>query len=223
MATHLPAGLSPDSVDVVTELSSIITRLRAAQQQQQQPQQQSTTAATSAPGTKHATGVTGTTPLPSAATPNAGNSTQQHNHPSSSTTNQQQQHPHPLSHAPNNTGTTPKPNHPTTTNTTGTNTNPNPDPDTQLLSVKELPSATDGLKHKLQRARAAVRTLGDVRRAVAQQEAEMRALEGRRAAQARALGRAQADGLVFVRGGSVGGGGERGEGGEGEGGERMVE
>ncbi|KAH6847285.1 RNA polymerase II transcription mediator complex subunit 9-domain-containing protein [Chaetomium sp. MPI-CAGE-AT-0009] len=193
MATHLPAGLSPDSVDVVTELSSIITRLRAAQQQQQQSQPGGGATATtsSTGGTKHATGVTGTTPLAttSAATPNASNPTQQH-HPAAI-------HPHPLSlsQPPNNSN----------------NNNPNNTPsahpspldaaaaDTQLLSVKELPSATDGLKHKLQRARAAVRTLGDVRRAVAQQEAEMRALEGRRAAQARALARAQADGLVFVR------------------------
>ena len=218
MATHLPAGLSPDSVDVVTELSSIITRLRAAQQQQQQQQsqQQSNPTTSSGPGIKQAPGVTGTTPLPSAATPNA--SGQQHH----ASTNQQQQqhpqpHPHPLSQPPNAGGATPS----------GDTTNG--DGDAQLLSVKELPSATDGLKHKLQRARAAVRTLGDVRRALAQQEAEMRALEERRAAQARALARAQADGLVFVRGGSVGGGGGGGDGeiqggeGEGDGGEKMVE
>ncbi|EAQ83228.1 predicted protein [Chaetomium globosum CBS 148.51] len=189
MATHLPAGLSPDSVDVRSD-----TERRQLN-------------------------------------PTINNNT----NPSSSTTTNQQQHPHPLSHAPNsNTGTTPKPHHPGGTSTTTgptTTTTSNPDPDAQLLSVKELPSATDGLKHKLQRARAAVRTLGDVRRAVAQQEAEMRALEGRRAAQARALARAQADGSGFCEGGGAwvvggrGGGGGKGRGrvgGEGDGKDMLV-
>ncbi|KAK4038290.1 RNA polymerase II transcription mediator complex subunit 9-domain-containing protein [Parachaetomium inaequale] len=190
MATHLPAGLSPDAVDVVTELSSIITRLRAAQQPTSTAAAGTTTTTTTTTsasgGAPIPQGVTGTTPLPtSAPTPNT----------TTTTTNK----------------------HTTTTSTTTTGTQPDHEHQ-ELLSVKDLPSATDNLKHKLQRARAAVRTLGDVRRALAQQEAEMRGLEGRRAAQAARLARTQEDGLVFVRGG----GEDKSGAGDGEG-ERMVE
>lgn len=68
-----------------------------------------------------------------------------------------------------------------------------------LLSVKELPPATDNLKHKLQRARAAMRSLADVQRTIAAQEAELAGLAGRRRRQAAMLARTQEDGLHFVR------------------------
>ena len=103
------------------------------------------------------------------------------------------------------TGTTPLPNMPTpggggatTTAATGGSNN-NTTTTTPLLSVKELPAATDHLKHKLQRARAAVRGLADVRRSIAQQEAELGRLEERRRLQAGRLARTQEDGMLFVK------------------------
>ena len=47
----------------------------------------------------------------------------------------------------------------------------------QTLSFKEVPGATDGLKHKLQRARAQVRVLPDMGRTIQEQTEEMRDLE----------------------------------------------
>ena len=168
MAVHIPDGLSPDAVDTLTELASIITKLRTSQQQQQQPSSSTSAPTISAPGStalppSTATsgpvppGVTGTTPLPTSSTPNA--------HLASAST--------------------PNPN----SLTTGT----------LLLSVKDLPSATDNLKHKLQRARASMRTMPDMRRTVAQQEGEIAQLRERRRRQAEMLARTQEDGLEFVR------------------------
>ncbi|KAK7423172.1 hypothetical protein QQZ08_009168 [Neonectria magnoliae] len=47
------------------------------------------------------------------------------------------------------------------------------------LSFKEVPNATDGLKHKLQRARAQVRALPDMDRTIAEQSEEIKDLESR--------------------------------------------
>lgn len=47
------------------------------------------------------------------------------------------------------------------------------------LSFKDVPGATDGLKHKLQRARAQVRELPDMNRPIAEQAEEIRELEAR--------------------------------------------
>ncbi|KAH7155130.1 RNA polymerase II transcription mediator complex subunit 9-domain-containing protein [Dactylonectria estremocensis] len=47
------------------------------------------------------------------------------------------------------------------------------------LSFKEVPGATDGLKHKLQRARAQVRALPDMNRTVDEQRDEIKDLEAR--------------------------------------------
>ncbi|KAF4345300.1 mediator complex subunit Med9 [Fusarium beomiforme] len=47
------------------------------------------------------------------------------------------------------------------------------------LSFKDVPGATDGLKHKLQRARAQVRQLPDMGRSIAEQNDEIRDLESR--------------------------------------------
>ncbi|CAM1504039.1 Fc.00g016300.m01.CDS01 [Cosmosporella sp. VM-42] len=49
----------------------------------------------------------------------------------------------------------------------------------QTLSFKEVPGATDGLKHKLQRARAQVRVLPDMGRSIEEQTQEMKDLEKR--------------------------------------------
>ncbi|KAI1455114.1 RNA polymerase II transcription mediator complex subunit 9-domain-containing protein [Annulohypoxylon moriforme] len=62
---------------------------------------------------------------------------------------------------------------PQTANGSTTTTN------TGELALKEIPPAADVLKHRFQRARALVRGLPDVGRGMAEQEAEIKALEGR--------------------------------------------
>ncbi|KAM5351826.1 hypothetical protein ACJ41O_004549 [Fusarium nematophilum] len=47
------------------------------------------------------------------------------------------------------------------------------------LSFKDVPGATDGLKHKLQRARSQVRELPDMNRSIEEQAEEIRDLEAR--------------------------------------------
>jgi hypothetical protein len=47
------------------------------------------------------------------------------------------------------------------------------------LTTKQIPAATDGLKHRLQRTRAQVAQLPDMERTVEEQEEEMRELEQR--------------------------------------------
>lgn len=66
------------------------------------------------------------------------------------------------------------------------------------LSVKELPAATDNLKHKLQKARALVKTLPDVNRTIAQQEEEIKELEERRKRQIAMLAKIRDEGLQFA-------------------------
>lgn len=101
-ATHaLPGILTPDSIDVPSELAQILSRVRYSDKNSQQQQQ---------PGAD-----------PSAAAAAAG----------------------------------------------------------PTIAVKDLPAAIDPLKHKIQRARAAVHTLPDVRRTIPEQEAEATALLAR--------------------------------------------
>lgn len=203
MASHLPPGLSPDAVDALTELNSIITRLRNNTQQGQ------TTTTTSATTTTTTAGGAGTQPPTGAATG-----------------------PVP----PGVTGTTPLPissssSIPTPSGSGGgggggptSSLSASAAPAPPLLSVKELPAATDHLKHKLQRARAAVRGLADVQRSIAQQEAELARLEARLRQQVGRLARTQEDGVEFVREEEQRRGGEEmGMGMEEVGVERMVE
>jgi hypothetical protein len=172
MATHLPPGLSPDAVDALTELTSILTRLRTAQKHHQQSTSgiTTTTTTTGGPGGAGTTstpaplGVTGTTPLPITSTPGGLNN------------------PHTSSSSGG-----------------GTNAGTNGQGQPPILSAKDVPFATDNLKHKLQRARQAMRALEDVRRGIAQQEAELKGLGERRRGQAGRLARTQEDGLQFVR------------------------
>ncbi|KAG6035974.1 hypothetical protein E4U41_005860 [Claviceps citrina] len=49
----------------------------------------------------------------------------------------------------------------------------------QPLSFKDVPGATDGLKHKLQQARAQVRVLPDMERSIEEQNREIQDLERR--------------------------------------------
>lgn len=83
------------------------------------------------------------------------------------------------------TGTTPLP---TTSNSAGT-----------TFSTKDLPQATDNLKHKLQRARQTVLTLPDVGRSIEQQEEEIRMLEERKRKQIAMLARIREEGLQFAK------------------------
>ena len=178
MATHLPDGLSPDAVDTLTELASIITKLRSAQQASTSSIPGTTTTATTTTTTTTTTGTTTTTKIPTTSAPSA---------PGFAPTGGSTPRPGGV------TGTTPLPVSAPTPG--GSNSSSG----AALLSAKELPSATDNLKHKLQRARAAMRTLSDVWRTTAQQEAEMEALQSRRRQQAGMLARTQEDGLSFVK------------------------
>jgi hypothetical protein len=125
MAPHvleLPSTLSPDALDTITEMASILTRLRTT------IQASSPSTAGGLPGATPAGGIgigTGATPI----APGSGSS-------------------------PSN-----------------------------ALSLKELPAATDAVKHKLQRARVQVRSLADMDRTIAEQESEITELETRIARQ----------------------------------------
>ena len=67
----------------------------------------------------------------------------------------------------------------------------------QQLSFKDVPGATDGLKHKLQRARAQVAALPDMQLSLAQQRDEMRRLEDTIALQRGLLERLRDGGVRF--------------------------
>jgi hypothetical protein len=128
----LPIGLSPDDLDVITELQSVVARLRTP---------------TTLPS---ATGTTGATPAP---TPS-----QQHNPTQSSSSNSA----------------------------------------TGEVDLKDFPARTDHLRHKLQRARAAVQTLPDMHRTVAEQEEEIRELEAKMARQEAELQKIRDMGAKFA-------------------------
>lgn len=159
MSSHLPPGLSPDSIDTLTELATIVAKLRAAQAA-------SSTSVNPAAALLGSLGGATPAPAPGAVT-----------------------------------GTTPLPSGAANTSST------------TALSVKELPAATDNLKHKLQRARAAIRTLQDVDRGLEQQREEIEELQARRRRQLAMLDLIRSAGLQF----------SLGEQSKGEEGERMME
>ncbi|PSR75825.1 RNA polymerase II transcription mediator complex subunit 9-domain-containing protein [Coniella lustricola] len=130
----LPAGLSPDAIDVPSELATILTRIHYNRQ-----------AASAAAATAAAAAAAG-------AGADAG------------------------------AGTT-------------ADSKPPPAP-ADDLAPKDLPSATDSLKHKIQHARAAAHTLPDVQRAIAAQDAEIAELHARLAAQRAALASLKDFGLL---------------------------
>ena len=84
---------------------------------------------------------------------------------------------------------------------TGTGTTPGggvvPNTHGQQLSFKDVPGATDGLKHKLQHARAQVRALPDMERSVAEQEREIVEIEARIERQRALLERLREGGVRF--------------------------
>lgn len=67
----------------------------------------------------------------------------------------------------------------------------------QQLSFKDVPGATDGLKHKLQHGRAQVRTLPDMDRSIDEQRVEIKELEARIQMQRDLLERLREGGLKF--------------------------
>lgn len=82
------------------------------------------------------------------------------------------------------------------------------------LTFKDVARASDGIKHKLQRAREHVQALPDMQRGIEEQEAEMRELESRMERQRALLVRLREEGLEFGKGqgegdGTAGGGGEQ--------------
>ncbi|KAF3763079.1 hypothetical protein M406DRAFT_261512 [Cryphonectria parasitica EP155] len=76
--------------------------------------------------------------------------------------------------------------------------NPRPRDQDEGVRPKDLPTATDSLKHKIQRARAAVHTLPDIKRTIPEQEAEIAELKAHIEKQRAALGRLKEYGLQFA-------------------------
>ncbi|KAM4056561.1 RNA polymerase II transcription mediator complex subunit 9 domain-containing protein [Hirsutella rhossiliensis] len=85
---------------------------------------------------------------------------------------------------------------------TGTGVMPGPGPaatNGQQLSFKDVPGATDGLKHKLQHARAQVRALPDMDRSIDEQRLEISELEARIQQQRALLDRLRDAGVSFAK------------------------
>lgn len=139
----LPAGLSPDSVDVQSPLYTILSRLRYTEKN------------------GAATNSDGDSSKPGANTPAGG--------------------------LP---GSTPS----------GAAAQEANSSDTKTLSTKDLAAATDPLKHKIQRARAAVHTLPDITRTIQEQEAEIREWEDKIEKQRTVLLQLKEFGIQFSRG-----------------------
>ncbi|KFA62048.1 hypothetical protein S40285_02157 [Stachybotrys chlorohalonatus IBT 40285] len=75
----------------------------------------------------------------------------------------------------------------------------------QQLSFKEVPGATDGLKHKLQHARLQVRALPDMSRSIDDQTAEIKELEAKIEMQRALLERLREGGVKFGKDNQVAG------------------
>lgn len=82
------------------------------------------------------------------------------------------------------------------------------EPPPERLLPKELPTATDPVKHKLQSARAAVRTLPDIQRTIPEQEAEIAELRALIERQRAALSKLKEFGLQFAAEGTNNEGGD---------------
>lgn len=139
----LPAGLTPDSVDVPSELFTILSRLRYTDK--------------------------------NGAPTNGDNDS---NKPSANT---------PATDLPVSAAS-------------GGTIAPAHGSDTKTLSTKDLTAATDPLKHKIQRARAAVHTLPDITRTVAEQEAEIKEWQDKIESQRKVLQQLKEFGIQFSHG-----------------------
>ncbi|RYP46200.1 hypothetical protein DL768_007556 [Monosporascus sp. mg162] len=184
----MPPGLNPNTLDTITELAQLLARLR-------------TPASLSAASTN----LPGGTPAATQTTPASSSTAAQHPH--------QHQHQHQHHHSSHL--------HPPQSQTQSSQPQSQPGQGQQgqdgELSLKEVPAAADALKHRFQRARAQIRTLPDMGRGVAEQEAEMAALEARLARQREVLARLRDVGVRFAAAQ-----GERDGDGEAGGGDRMV-
>lgn len=87
------------------------------------------------------------------------------------------------------------------------NSTPSGDPNAQTkpaeaktLSTKDLTAATDPLKHKIQRARAAVHTLPDITRTIEEQEAEIKEWQDKIESQRKVLQQLKEFGIQFSHG-----------------------
>lgn len=146
----LPGGLSPDSIDVCSELSTILARVRYTDNK------------TGTASTNGGDGSGGGAAANQAGGPSSGTA------PGAATT----------ASSPSGGG--------------GDDAQGGP------LSTKDVPAATDHLKHKIQRARAAVHTLPDIRRSIPEQEAEIAVLEDKIAQQRAVLLQLKEFGLQFA-------------------------
>ncbi|KAI9901312.1 hypothetical protein N3K66_003129 [Trichothecium roseum] len=75
---------------------------------------------------------------------------------------------------------------------------------TGTLSLVDFPGATDGVKHKVQKARAQIRQLPDMARTTAEQDDELRRLEDRVRRQREVLAGLRDAGVRFARGAAEG-------------------
>jgi len=79
-----------------------------------------------------------------------------------------------------------------------TGATPGPGPASGSLSLKDVPTATDHLKHKLQKARVQVRSLPDMDRTIAEQEEDIAELEERIRLQREVLEKLKQRGAQFT-------------------------
>lgn len=140
----LPPTLNPDTLDTLSDLATLLTRLRAGLSSSSSSSSTTTTTA------NNNTSTTTSNPLASASTSSA---------------------------AANNNGS---------------------GGGGPALALKDLPSHSDQLRHRFQKARALVRTLPDMDRSTAEQEVEMRELEAKIARQKETLEKLKALGTRFA-------------------------
>lgn len=145
----LPPTLNPDTLDTLSDLATLLTRLRAGLSSSSSSSS-STTAANNNNNNNNTSSTNPTSNPLNAATGGSSTSTA------------------------NNNGSGP------------------------ALALKDLPSQSDQLRHRFQKARALVRTLPDMDRSTAEQEVEMRELEAKIARQKETLEKLKALGARFA-------------------------
>lgn len=165
-ALALPPTLSPDDLDTLSELSTVLAKVRAGIQ---------SSSGLTAPGG----GGTGTTP-------GANN----HNNNSGGGGSGAGGHGGAASAG---------------TGSGGSGGNDAGAGNAQQLSFKDVPGATDGIKHKLQHARAQIRALPDMDRSIDDQQREIAELEARIDRQRQLLERLRERGVQFGKENGAGG------------------
>lgn len=156
----LPPSFSPDTLDVLTELSDVLRKVHESAQESLQRD----TTSTGNPGQQQKPqSQQGQTPSQSLAPPSL--------------------HPHQKQG-----GSVTTPAAGSAAGGAGAG---------KKLTFKDVPGATDGIKHKLQKARGQVRALPDMSRTVGEQEKEIAELEARIERQRNLLERLREGGLAF--------------------------